>query len=369
MEKKKVIIINNHFQYSDGTVNAMIGMLNNLELDKFDITVLPIYRCDREREKELPDGVRLQKGFGFYFKGFSTIVRKIPMKWLYRRFIGGKYDIEIAYQCDVPTMLVGNSQNKSAVHVAWMHGYDLYEKEYACCDKVVCVSKYCADKTKAEMGDRVDVTYRYNLVDDAPIRQRAKEDIDIELPDTLLLASVGRLSPEKGYVRLVKILGELKDEGLNFHLLLVGDGPERQAIEDEIEICGMREHITLTGSQTNPHKYTARADVFICSSFSEGYSTACTEAAILGVPIITTAVPGGEEIIGECECGMLTSLEDEALKSAIRYAIQNPSVVSEWKNTMKRTSDKFALDKRKRDMLDLFDELYALSDTKISAKE
>ncbi len=368
MEKKKVIIINNHFQYSDGTVNALISMVKNLNLDELDITILPLYRCDRRREKELPEGVKLKRGFGFYFRGFSKLAKKIPLSWLYKRFIDGKYDIEIAYQCDLPTILVGNSKNPRAVHVAWMHGYELWEKEFERCDRVVCVSKYCADKARSEMGDRACITYRYNLVEDEPIKQKSKEPIDIELPDCPILVSVGRLSPEKGFVRLVKILGELRDEGLDFHLLLVGEGAERGAIESEIARCGMQDRITMTGAQTNPHKYTAKADLFICSSFSEGYSTACTEAAILGVPVITTCVPGGEEIISSCECGRLTSLEDEELKSAVRYALQNPDEVKRWRETMKRTSENFALGARKQALDELFGELCRISDGRKAEK-
>lgn len=364
MTKKKIIFINNHFQSSDGTVRALIGLVNNLDLDKFDITILPIYRCDRRLEKELKPGIKLKKSFGFYFRGMSRIVRKLPMKWLYKWWIDGKYDIEVAFQCDVPTLLVCNSQNPFAVHIAWMHGYNCYDC-YNKLDKVVCVSKYCADKTNEEMSGRVDVTYRYNPLDEKQILEMSKETTgNLKFDNHPVFVSVGRHSPEKGYVRLVKIMSELRDEGFKFHLILVGDGPQYKEIHAEIEKNNMQEYVTLTGAQTNPHKYTAQADVFICSSFSEGYSTACTEAAILGIPIITTSVPGGEEIINMCECGMLTSLEDEDLKSAIREVLVHPELIREWKETLKSTSARFGMDTRKQAMTELFDEFYELTERK-----
>ncbi len=363
MEKTKIIFINNHFQYSDGTVRALIGLVNNLDLDKFDVTILPIYHCDRRLEKELKPGINLKKAFGFYFRGFSKIARKIPMKWMYKWWIDGKYDIEVAFQCDVPTLLVCNSLNPNAVHIAWMHGYDCYDC-YDRLDKVVCVSKCNADKTTDEMCGRVDVTYRYNLVDEKPILEMAKEPIDLKLKANPVFVSVGRHSPEKGYVRLVKILSELRDEGFNFHLILVGDGPQHDEIKTVIDENCMQDYITLTGAQNNPHKYTSRSDVFICSSFSEGYSTACTEAAILGIPIITTSVPGGEEIINECECGMLTSLEDENLKTAIREVLEYPELIAKWKETMKRTSASFSMETRKQAMTELFNEFAECSNKK-----
>lgn len=363
MKKKKIIFINNHYQYSDGTVKALIGLVNNLDLNKFDVTILPIYRCDRQLQKELKPEIKLKKAFGFYFRGLSRITRKIPMKWMYKWWIDEQYDIEIAFQCDVPTLLVCNSQNPLAVHIAWMHGYDCYDC-YKRLDKVVCVSKYCADKTKAEIGNQVDVTYRYNLVDEKPILEMAKEPIDLKFELNPVFVSVGRHSPEKGYIRLVKIMSELRGEGFQFQLVLVGDGVQYEEIKAEIAKYGMQNYIILTGSQTNPHKYTAKADVFICSSFKEGYSTACTEAAILGVPIITTSVPGGEEIINECECGKLTSLEDDSLKNAIRETLEHPDLIAEWKEILKNTSKRFGMKTRKRAMTDLFNEFYCLSERK-----
>lgn len=363
MEKKKVVFINNHFQYSDGTVRALIGLVNNLDLDKFDITIIPMYRCDRRLEEELKEGIKLKKAFGFYFKGFSRIARLIPKKILYKWLIDSKYDIEVAFQCDIPTLLVGSSLNEQAVHVAWMHCYESYEC-YKKLDKVVCVSKYCADKTIDDMGSVVDVTYIYNLVDDKTIREASNEQVDLPTDRRPLFISVGRLSVQKGYVRLVKIMSELRDEGFDFHLLIVGDGENLTAIEKEIENRNMQNFVTLVGADNNPHKYTAKADLFICSSLFEGYSTACTEAAIIGVPIITTNVPGGEEIIDDCKCGLLTSLEDNDLKQAIKQVLEKPELLGEWKQIMQRTSHKFDLNNRKKEMIALFDDFYHMSEQK-----
>ena len=364
MEKIKVVIVNNHFQYSDGTVRALIGMVNHMNTDKYDITIKPLYRCDRRLENELKSGIKLEKCFGFYFRGFSRIAKLFPIRWLYNQFIGGKYDVEIAYQSDLPTILVGNSINKNAVHIAWMHGYELWPNEYKKVDKVICVSKSCAERAKSEMGDDIDVTYRYNLVDDSVIKQKAGEKIDTLIVAPPVFVTVGRLSPEKGYGRLIDICGELRDEGYLFHLLLIGGGPEEASLRQLVKEKCLESYITMTGATSNPHKYTSRADVFVCSSFSEGYSTACTEAAILSVPIITTCVSGGAEIIEECECGILTSLEDGDLKAAMCKVLECPEMIESWKNTMKKTSEKFGLSNRAKQMENLFDEIEQIYQTK-----
>lgn len=365
MEKKKIIFIPNHFQYSDGTSCALIGLVNNLDLNIFDITIKPIYICDFNLKSKLKKEIKLEKTFGFYFKGLNRLVKKIPISFLYKKIINKKYDIEIAFQCDLPTILVGASLNDKAVHVEWMHGYDLWPKQYKIADKVVCVSKYCEEKTRKEMNGNVNVTHCYNLVDDSYVLKQAQNTIsqkeDYSKVTKPLFVTVGRLSPEKGYVRLVKIMKELSDEGFSFSLVIIGGGSEENRIREEIRINNMQDKISMTGAKKNPHNITSQADCFICSSFSEGYSTACTEAAILGIPIITTNVPGGKEIIDDCECGILTELDDESLKEGIREVIVNPIILDTWKKTLSITRHKFGLESRKQELKVLFDEFYDLT--------
>lgn len=357
--KEKIIFLNNHFQYSDGTVRALIGLVNNLDPDKYDITIKPIYLCDKRLKPELRQGIKLEEGFGFYFKGFDKIVRNLPLKWLYRKFINGKYDIEVGFQFGVPTLLVGNSMNNNAAHIIWTHGYDSelkYQDCYLKADRVVCVSKYNALRFKHDLNDKIKVDYCYNIVDDKNIFRLASEPINIAYAKKPLLVSVGRHSPEKGYLRLINILHDLHNEGYLFTLLLVGDGPEHKKIKQRISELGMGDCIILTGSTVNPHKYTSKADVFVCSSLSEGYSTACTEAAILGIPILTTDVAGGQEIIEEAECGMLVGLDDKSLKDGLRIILGNPNILSKWKQKAQATSYKFKLRTRKQAVKALFND-------------
>ena len=157
---------------------------------------------------------------------------------------------------------------------------------------------------------------------------------------------------------------ELSNEGLSFSLVIIGNGPEEKKIKEEIKKNNLQDYIFMTGAKKNPHNITSQADCFICSSFNEGYSTACTEAAILGIPIITTNVPGGKEIIDDCECGILTELDDESLKKGIREVLLNPSILDKWKKTLSITRHKFGLENRKKEMKVLFDEFYQLAEKK-----
>ncbi|MCQ2601577.1 MAG: glycosyltransferase [Treponema sp.] len=368
MEKKKILFINNNFQYSDGTVRALIGMVNNMDLNKFDITVKGLFYFHKELVKEVKPEIKVEPCFGFYFRGFKRIVKLLPAKFWYKKFVKDDYDIEVAYQCDLPTLMVGASTNEKAVHIEWMHGYENYPKQYAKADRVVCVSRHNEERCRKECNGNVNVTHLYNLVDDSIVTNKSSLDVPSELNFSNkrkpLFVTVGRLSPEKGYVRLVEIMKDLSDEGFDFSLVIVGGGAEESSIRKAISETHMEERIFLTGKQNNPYNIVSQADCFICSSFSEGYSTACTEAALLGIPIITTCVAGGKEIIETCECGLLTELDDESLKAGIRTVLKNPEFLSQWKETLNTTKEKFSLKSRVKEMNDFFDEVYELSEGK-----
>lgn len=368
MIKKKILFVLGHLQYSDGVAKVLVDICNNLNPEKYDITVVSLFRFDKDFIKMFNSNIKTKTLFGFYFRGMSKIINIIPQQFLYRRIVGKtKYNLEIGFQFGLSTRIIAASTNKNVPHVAWMHTYDeglsLIES-YKKMDKVVCVSKCNADRLVEESNGRVNATYCYNLVDDIALKTLAQETVSIMSQYKPLLVSVGRQSPEKGYGRLISILGQIKKDGKEFECWLIGDGPEHEMLKAMIKENNLEDYVILLGAQKNPHKYTSKADVFICSSFSEGYSTACTEAAVLGIPIITTCVSGGEEIIADANCGMLTQLDDESLKTAIETIIVDHELLNEWKNTAKITAKNFYKVTRIDHMRDVFEELCFLNDEK-----
>jgi len=364
---KKIVFLLNHFTYSDGVARALLEISNNLDQTKFDLTIIPLYRVEQKFAFELNGGIRLRKGFGFYFRGFDKVANLFPVKLLYRIIIRDRYDIEIAFQYGLSTRLVSNSLNRRALHIGWMHTYDSglsLKSSYLKLDQIVCVSKCNAQRLNEELEGKVKIRYCYNILDDQKIFQKARYIPSLDCLVRPLLVSVGRIHPQKGYIRLVNILGDLKKEGLSFSLWIIGDGPERNKVQKKIDDLGLSKWITLVGSNDNPYSYVTRADLFVCSSFWEGYSTACTEAAILGIPILTTAVSGGQEIIQDAECGMIVDLDDNSLKNGLRTVLSSPKLLQEWRATAERTKKKFWLENRKKDMNQLFDRFIQDADEK-----
>jgi glycosyltransferase involved in cell wall biosynthesis len=87
------------------------------------------------------------------------------------------------------------------------------------------------------------------------------------------------------------------------------------------------DYVKLLGFHTNPYKYIVQGDLFVCSSRSEGYSTAVTEALVLGVPVITTDCSGMAELLKDGECGMITENDDEAFYEGLKSLLNDAAML------------------------------------------
>jgi glycosyltransferase involved in cell wall biosynthesis len=94
-------------------------------------------------------------------------------------------------------------------------------------------------------------------------------------------------------------------------LILIGDGESRESIRTIASDLGVLDHVVLTGFQENPFPYLAKADVFVLSSFFEGFGNVIVEAMALGVPVVASDCPSGPgEIIIDGETGFLVPVGD-----------------------------------------------------------
>lgn len=359
-KKKKICISFGHLECSNGVSRAAIATANLLTWE-YDVTLVPLFAFEKKALEMINPEVRVRRVFGFYFQGLAKIVDLIPDFILYW-FIFGRYhyDLEIAYQKDMPIKIIGgNHCNYRTKKLAWMHGYDkglTLRKQYERIGKVICVSKSNAERLAAELPS-VKTDYCYNPIDDKAVVSQGNEVLDKEPPtNQVLFISVGRHSPEKGYYRLLDVCARLRDEGYEFSLWLVGDGPEHTRLVHHSEELKLDNVVTFTGATPNPHKYTSKADVFVCSSFSEGYSTACTEAIMLGIPVITTDVAGSKEIIEDSGCGIRCGLDDDSLYQAMKTVLDNQSIISDWKSVLNETKYRFSLNERSQKLFSIINE-------------
>lgn len=118
---------------------------------------------------------------------------------------------------------------------------------------------------------------------------------------------VGRLSPEKGHLGLLQSVAKLRDEGLDFSLTLVGDGPERKNVEDKVRALALSDRVTLLGqlNEKDTLRTISTHDVLVSSSFMEGLPVVLMEAMALGVAALAPRVAGVPELVRHGENGLL----------------------------------------------------------------
>ena len=355
--KKKILFTIAHLEFSNGVCNSLVELCNSLNSEEYEITVMPLFRCDKHFAQKFCHHVRIKKAFGFYFRGFSQIIRRLPQKWLYNFFVKEKYDVEIAYQCFCSTSLLGASSNKNAKHIAWMHGYDEQDiKWHQQFDYIVACAKSTAEEYKKVFKYPERITYLYNLVNESVIQEKSKETINIKETEDFVFCSVGRLSPEKGYYRLLQCHKRLLDDGFKHKVWIVGDGPEREKLEAFIKQNNLEDSALLIGFDANPFKYVVKSDMFVCSSFNEGMSTVCVEALLLGKSVLSTEVNGAKELVCDNGCGIMVSNDDDALYDGMKYILTNKDQISRYEKRI-AIIDNLRYEDRKRAMSSFFEKL------------
>jgi glycosyltransferase involved in cell wall biosynthesis len=131
---------------------------------------------------------------------------------------------------------------------------------------------------------------------------------------------------------MIRIQKRLIEDGCKTHLCILGEGPLKPELEKLAAQCGVTDSVTFLGYQTNPYKYVAKCDLFVCASHSEGFSTAATEALIVGTPVVTTLVSGMKEMLGEeNEWGIVTDNQEEALYQGIKRVLDDPKLLAHYK--------------------------------------
>ena len=186
----------------------------------------------------------------------------------------------------------------SARTVGTVHGHKKDLSAYRHFDAVIGVSRGVIAHL-----DHPAKSVVYNGVGPAPPATSAAElrrQLDIATDTTVSLAA-GRLVPVKGYHRLV----ELWNESLG-HLMIAGDGPER----DRLEALAQGKPVTLAGFRADVRSLMAAADLMVFASEREGLSYALAEALMARLPVVSTPVPGAEELLPASHLAVVGELKD-----------------------------------------------------------
>jgi glycosyltransferase involved in cell wall biosynthesis len=140
-----------------------------------------------------------------------------------------------------------------------------------------------------------------------------------------VIASIGRLSPEKGHADLIDALGIAAEQGCRVFTVLAGDGPERPRLEQRVRELGLQDWVFFPGYVSQPERILEETDLMVLPSHTEGLPNAALEALVMDVPVLATRVGGTPEVITDGVTGRLVNPHaPAALAAAIVDFVSNP---------------------------------------------
>ena len=332
----KVLFFIEKFTYNGaigGAEKALISLVNHMDPNQFDITVQTVF--PDKYASLLNNNIRYR--YCYPRKNTISLVLyrvEAELGLIYRFHIKDEYDIEVAFLEFVTTKIIAASTNRKSQKVAWVH-CDLNiavrdkkafvaktEKYYKKYDKIVCVSDQCKKSFDEIFGMDYDTVVLHNVIDENEILAKAEAG----LPEGVTkrrytICSVGNFTPPKNHIRLLNTCRKLVKAGFTFDLWLVGDGALREKIEKCIQENEMQSYVFLMGFQANPYPFMKHADLLVCSSDYEGYSTFIVEGVILGKRIITTACSGMHEILDGYKNGTIVENDDASFYEGMGSAL------------------------------------------------
>ncbi len=359
-----------------GAETVFTNIIKNINKSKFRIKVVT------ERDHELfTDEIKAAVPYDCFIKTERSAVRdfwnKIVIKLslvlseknIRKYFIRGNYDVEVAFCEGYSTKIIGNSGKKNCKKIAWVHTdviknpwsekiFGSAEEEKKCYEKfdaIVCVAETMKESFIKKYGMAEKVHVLYNPLDFESVIKKSAEKTDFKFGDGMKFVLAGTFIKIKGFDRFVKVCKRLKDDGELFSALIMGDGEEKENIKKIIAETNLGDTVKILDFQTNPYKYIAHSDVYVCSSYAEGYSTAVSESVALNVPVITTECSGMREIFGENECGIICENSEDGLYNAMKKVLNDPSLLKKFSTEEKKRANDFSLKKRMKTIEDFIE--------------
>lgn len=192
-----------------------------------------------------------------------------------------------------------------------------YRAMLLCVDRRIAVSEAVFRSHADEGGGKL--TLVRNGIGHAP-GQRMRLALGLAETDRVLL-TVARLTRQKGHAVLLAAAPSVLARVPDAKFVLVGDGPEREAIEDQIRSAGLQQAARLLGTRHDVTDLLASADLFVLPSHFEGLPLALLEAMAAGVPVVASAIGGTVEALGCAHPHLVGPGDPAALADAIVDAL------------------------------------------------
>ncbi|WP_427042338.1 glycosyltransferase [Fusobacterium sp. SB021] len=353
---KKVLFYNGQL-FMGGIERVAISYLEGLSKEKdLDITLV-IKENNPEKNifiKDVPSNIKIEfikteKMVSFRNKAsnkrknpFWKIVyffmlnyeRMYMKKWLKNYFLKNKFDVTIDFDMSLGKYLDVVDSKK----IGWLH-FSLigkrknkrkgkrFEKRLEKYDKIIAICDEMKEEAKNLFNIPEEKLERlYNPFDIEKVKRERLNDTEVTEEDKKYLqedymVAVSRLVKGKGREDLIEIYSKLKEKGVKEKLYILGDGNQKQELQNKIENLNLQNDVFLLGQKKNPYPWMKNAKIFLHTSYGEGLPTVFLESMICGTPVIAYDCPTGpKDILGKNEYGVLvktgnkTKFEEEIIE-------------------------------------------------------
>ena len=341
---KKNILFRSGSLRMGGLERVLIEVLQTIDKEKYNISLIIDDDCGEDNifEKDIPKEIK------YYFLKSQDLIQKteyykekrknIFYKLMYNLYMNletfimcresrkilkkiGEIDVLIDFDAGASKYIDKINAKKKIV---WIHNsipklkkkkskIERFGKRLEKYDKVVAI----CDEMKKELQEiypkiKEKIIRIYNPFNFERIEKLKNDDIDLTDNDRKLLerkyiVAIARLdSVQKDFSTLIKAFKIVKEKGVEEKLYIIGDGPSRKEIEQEIKKMGLEKEILLLGNRKNPYIWLKNSLFFVHSSKYEGLPTVLIEALICDKMIISSNCPTGpKEILKNESCGEL----------------------------------------------------------------
>lgn len=363
-----------------GAEKVLSVLLKHFDYSKYEVTICPIvdtgvYSEDVKRyvDHYLPIISYRGNTFSNFWNKikYKLVCNYLPLGWVYKLFIPKGNVVEIAFCEGFVTKLLSHANSK-AKKIAWIHTdltdnpwpielgifKDVSEEKatYTVFDQIVTVSKTVERSFNNSYGLTDRTCTIYNPIDTENILLKAGKKAR-DTHEDFRLISVGRLVPQKGYDRLLRVVKQLYDDGYKLNLVILGEGEERKDLEGYINANNMSSYVGLPGFDASPYKAMRLSDLFVCSSRAEGYSLVIAEALVLGLPVVSTYCSGPNELLGNGQYGKLVENSEEGLYQGIKKLLNDQAKLKELRELSLSRGNQFGVEESERLIEQLLEEL------------
>lgn len=260
------------------------------------------------------------------------------------RVVEQNYDVIISFMEGISVKFHSYVLNKCGANVSWIH-IDLLAKHYTSryfysfseewsiykrMDKIAFVSDDAKKSFVKLFNINGQLTTIYNPIDKENIVLLSKKNVIDK--NRFTICSVGRLTPQKAYDRMVRLAYHLKKNNVDVDFWILGTGYLETELKRLARDLSVEDMVHFFGFKSNPYPYIVASDLFLSTSMTEGYPLVICEALCLGKPIIATAVSGSKEILADSEYGLLSEEDDNSLLKNTLRMITDSSLREHYSN-------------------------------------